>query len=219
MAPIKRTSLVDQVHDQIRADIIAMTYPLGGKLNVNELQEVYGVSSTPLREAITRLQAEGLVTYENNVGARVISLSDKDIVEIQDLALTLHSAAVRFSMERGDLNKLAEEVRQHAEAYQSAKSGNNRIKHIFCLIGAFYRFSGNTRLDMNMKIIQGQQLILRHLYHNYLGLEKSYTDHYIRIAEAVEQGDVEKVISVLADNYKQATPVLIQALEARTAKP
>ena len=59
---IKRYSLVDQVHDQLRKDIVSLQLPLGSKVNVNELQETLGVSCTPIREAVNRLQQEGLVT-------------------------------------------------------------------------------------------------------------------------------------------------------------
>ena len=218
MAPLKRTSLVDQLYDQIKNNIITLTYPLGSKLNVNELQEIFGVSSTPLREAITRLQAEGLVINENNVGARITTLSPKDIQDIQDLALTLHTAAVRLAMERGDRQKVAEEVVQFARGYQNAKTSQAKIKNIFDLIGAFYRHSGNTRLDNNMKIIQGQQLILRHLYYGYLGVEKANTDQYERIAQATEAGDVGKIIEVFYENYERSTPILIEALDDFTRK-
>ena len=53
----------------LRGDIITLRRPLGSKLNVNELQDELGVSCTPIREAVNRLQQEGLVVYENNVGA------------------------------------------------------------------------------------------------------------------------------------------------------
>ena len=85
MAVLKKQSLVDQIYDQIRLGIITLKMPLGSRLNVSELQEKYGVSSTPIREAINRLQKEGLVEYENNIGARVVSISEDDVKEIQEL--------------------------------------------------------------------------------------------------------------------------------------
>ena len=101
MAAIKKRSLVDQVYERLRSDIITLRLPLGSRVNVNELQDTLGVSCTPIREALNRLQQEGLIEYENNVGARVIALTAKDVEEIQHLATTLHCAAVRLAMERG----------------------------------------------------------------------------------------------------------------------
>ena len=52
MAVIKRVSLVDQVYDKLRERIVQLKIPFGSKLNVSKLQEEYGVSSTPVREAL-----------------------------------------------------------------------------------------------------------------------------------------------------------------------
>ena len=60
MAVIKRLSLVDQVYEKIRDKIVSLEVPFGSKLNVSKLQEEYGVSSTPVREALNRLLNEGL---------------------------------------------------------------------------------------------------------------------------------------------------------------
>lgn len=98
MAAIKKRSLVDQVYEMLRGDIITLRRPLGSKLNVNELQDELGVSCTPIREAVNRLQQEGLVVYENNVGAHILDLDQHDITEIEQLAMTLHCAAIRLAM-------------------------------------------------------------------------------------------------------------------------
>lgn len=58
MAAIKKQSLVDQIYQRLRENIITMQLPLGSHLNVNELQSQMGVSCTPIREAINRLQQE-----------------------------------------------------------------------------------------------------------------------------------------------------------------
>ena len=101
MAAIKKRSLVDQVYE-ICAAISSRWRPLGSKLNVNELQDELGVVAPPIREAVNRLQQEGLVVYENNVGAHILDLDQHDITEIEQLAMTLHCAAIRLAMAHGD---------------------------------------------------------------------------------------------------------------------
>lgn len=96
MAAIKKRSLVDQVYEMLRGDIITLRRPLGSKLNVNELQDELGVSCTPIREAVNRLQQEGLVVYENNVGAHILDLDQHDITEIEQLAMTLHLSLIHI---------------------------------------------------------------------------------------------------------------------------
>ncbi|MGL5437357.1 MAG: GntR family transcriptional regulator [Lachnospiraceae bacterium] len=213
MAVLKKQSLSDQLYEQIRVNIINLTFPLGSKLNVNELQEIYEVSSTPIREAINRLQVEGLVTYENNIGARVLSLHEKDISEIQDLALVLHSAAVRFSMARGHHQEMVKEMKDYLQDYYAAKTDKEEVKSVFHIMGVFYKYCGNERLDNNMKVIQGEQLLLRYLYRTQAQGDKSGNNYLEQMVKAVENDDADRVIKVLEKEYCDVTPVLVRAVK------
>ena len=53
--------LVDQAFAQLRRDVLNGTYGPGAKLKLDELQAAYGFSSSPLREALSRLAQEGLI--------------------------------------------------------------------------------------------------------------------------------------------------------------
>ena len=89
MAVIKRLSLVDQVYEKLKDRIVQLKIPFGSKLNVSKLQEEYGVSSTPVREALNRLLNEGLIEFENNVGARVIDITEEEVRQFQELTFCL----------------------------------------------------------------------------------------------------------------------------------
>lgn len=164
MLAIKKRSLVDMVYDKLRESIIELKIPLGSKLNVNELQERMGVSCTPIREAINRLQQEGLVVYENNVGAHIISLEPHDVLEIQQLAMTLHCAAIRLAMANGDRDAIVTELRQRLAEYTAATTTQEEVAAINAFLGTYYHNCGNHRLDHHMLAIQGQQMILRHIF-------------------------------------------------------
>lgn len=213
MAVIKKQSLVDQIYDQIRNGIINLEIGLGERLNVNELQERFGVSSTPIREAINRLQKEGLVEYENNIGARVTSITEEDVYQINELAMTLHTAAVRFAMSRGDHQLMADEIGKELAIYQKAKDFLDRTHRVHNIVGTFYRHCGNPRLDSNMGVIKGLQLILRNIYGRAVQGGPDNTSDFELLKAAVLSGDTEKVIEVLVANEKRAEPVIISALK------
>ena len=158
MAAIKKQSLVDQIYQRLRENIITMQLPLGSHLNVNELQSQMGVSCTPIREAINRLQQEGLVVYENNVGARVLMLDEHDVREIQELAATLQVTAVRLALRQGDRQRMALEIREQIRRYEQALTPQEEVGAVHELVGVFYHNCGNKRLDNSMIAIQGQQL-------------------------------------------------------------
>lgn len=193
MAAIKKQSLVDQVYDKLRFDIISLQRPLGSKLNVNEMQEELGVSCTPIREAINRLQNEGLVVYENNVGARVLTLDEHDVEEIQQLALTLHCAAVRLAMERGDRAAIISQLEKYVEDYRKAKSVQAEVAAVNRFVGTFYHACGNRRLDHSMISIQGQQLLLRYIYAAYGEGHGDNAADFERIIQNVRAGNTEQV--------------------------
>ena len=143
MSSIKKRSLVDQVYERLRSDIISLELPLGSRVNVNELQESLGVSCTPIREAINRLQQEGLIAYENNVGARVLTLDATDVEEITQLATTLHCAAARLAMARTDHQVLAQELDECITAFETAQTPRQQSEGVHRFMEVFYVHCGN----------------------------------------------------------------------------
>ncbi|MGL5439104.1 MAG: GntR family transcriptional regulator [Filifactoraceae bacterium] len=212
MSIIKKESLVEQIYAKLKNDIISLKLPLGSKINVRELQEKYGVSSTPLREAINRLQAENLVNYINNIGASVIEINEDDVYEIQDLTITLHTAAIKFAMARCHPSKLLTEIKQGLESYKNATTIEQRVMGVFDIFGVFYYNCGNKRLRDNMIVIQGQQLILRHIYGYAVGINHSDYHDLENIYKAVQDNDTEKIIQFLIDYTNKTTPVIIKQL-------
>ena len=209
MSPIKKVSLVDQVYSQLRSDIIALRYPLGSRINVNELQTSLGVSCTPIREALNRLQQEGLLTYENNIGARVLTLTAHDVVEIQQLASTLHSAAIKLAMAGERMPAVLEGLETQLAAYKSAASVEDEVKAINGFYGAFYLNCGNRRLDGSMLSLQGQQLLLRYLYAQLSDKRGRDADIFKAMLNAARAGDTDTVCKLSQQYSDDMTAALI----------
>lgn len=68
---IRRRTLADEVHDELRRAIVDDALAGDGRLTIDALAEQLGVSATPVREALNRLASEGLASYEPLVGYRV----------------------------------------------------------------------------------------------------------------------------------------------------
>ncbi len=211
MAKIKRASLVDQVYSMLREDIITLKTPMGTRLNVNELQNELEVSCTPIREAINRLQQEELVVYENNVGARVLTLDEHDVKEINELALTLQQTAVRLAMTNGDRRAMVQEIGAQIERYQASRTSREYVKAVYNLIGVFYHHCGNRRLDRSMVAIQGQVLLLRHIYAECSQC-REHLDELQRIQAGVENDRVDEICDALKSYIDRSTPVILEWL-------
>lgn len=213
MAALEKKSLVDQVYEQLRQDIISLRFPFGSKLNVNELQDELGVSTTPIREALNRLQQEGLLHYKNNVGASILTMTAQDISEIQYLASTLHCAAVRLAMESLTPQALAEQLRPHLEAYEKATTPKERVTAIFDFMGVFYHNCGNNRLHDSLRSIQGQQLIVRHLHALIEDDQTKTAQEFSQILDAASQGNMKAVCRLIVANANRVRHLLIAQLE------
>jgi len=94
--------LVDQAFHRLRRDVLTGNFAADTKLKVEELQAAYGFSSSPLREALSRLSQEGLVRADERRGFRVAALSLEDLDDITRMRIMLDVQALRESIEHGD---------------------------------------------------------------------------------------------------------------------
>ena len=92
----------DWVDALLRAGILSGELAPGSRLVVADLADRYGVSPTPLREALRRLAAEGLVEWLPQRGARVASATRRDAEDLYELRLALEPVALGQSIAEAD---------------------------------------------------------------------------------------------------------------------
>jgi GntR family transcriptional regulator, carbon starvation induced regulator len=96
------TPLTEIAFRQLRRDVLIGTFAAGNKLKLDQLQEHYGLSSSPLREALSRLAQEGLVRADERRGFRVAALSAADLADITRMRLMIDLEALANSIDEGD---------------------------------------------------------------------------------------------------------------------
>lgn len=89
------STVSERIYTAIRNDILNKTLVSGEKLTIKKLHEMYGVSSSPIREALFRLQQDGLIEYRSNAGMRVIEFTRQDLAEIYMLLTEFDVIALR----------------------------------------------------------------------------------------------------------------------------
>src|SRR5919106_1503563 len=99
---VTRATLATQLEDALRVDIIEGVLTPGQRLRAADLTSRYGVSATPLREALQRLAAQNLVEVDPRLGATVARISQTDLRDIYWLRELLEGLALERSIERGD---------------------------------------------------------------------------------------------------------------------
>jgi DNA-binding GntR family transcriptional regulator len=100
-APLAIASVVDQVYSAIRDRIIQGSLERGARIHQEDLAEELGVSRTPVREALRRLAAEGLVEMRTNRGARVADVARSDMESAYQARLVIEPGAARLAAGAG----------------------------------------------------------------------------------------------------------------------
>lgn len=95
LSPAQRKSLSEEVLDRLREAIVRGRFRPGDRLSESMLAEAFGVSRGPVREALSQLQQEGLVSVERHRGARVSRISPEDVEELYELRIDLERFAVK----------------------------------------------------------------------------------------------------------------------------
>jgi DNA-binding GntR family transcriptional regulator len=108
--PIQRAnSLSGDVYEAIFAQLMSLRIPPGARITVDSLVKEFSVSQTPIREALGRLEGEGLVIKQHLIGFRAApQITRRRFDEIYELRLLLEPHAARAAATRLDAEKLAE---------------------------------------------------------------------------------------------------------------
>ena len=206
--------LKDAVYLQLRDDIISGALPAGAVLREVELVARFGVSKTPLRDALARLQKDGFVDIPPYRSAVVTGYSETDLREIYELRELLEGACARqaaFHISADALAELSRIVRASAECVHGDEVIPGREDELTGLHDQFdlvmYAQSRNGRIDEMVGNIRGHVQRIGRLTTGIPGrLAKSVAEHQT-IYEAIAQRDGagaealmrEHIGSVLAD--------------------
>lgn len=131
----------EMVYQQLREEILSGRYVAGYRLVLDKLARELDVSPVPVREAVRRLEAEGLVTFTRNVGAEVAGVNARDYADAMQTLAYLEGAATSLSAPHLNSDALAEagEVNEemralHAEDFDPVAftSLNERFHRLLC---------------------------------------------------------------------------------------
>ena len=125
----------EKAYQALHQDIVQWRLLPGTVLAEVELSERLGVSRTPVREALSRLTAEGLTTAKGGRGVVVTDVSLETVRELYELRETLEAKAAALAAERGDAGSFAQLQRDFAAAGLSLAAGSSTEE--------YYRLSGN----------------------------------------------------------------------------
>lgn len=203
----------------VRDRIVRGIYPGASRITEQEIADSTGVSRTPVREALRRLQAEGFVKVVANHGAIVTEWTEQDTNNVFDLRALLEPYGVARAAQTitpegiEELRKLAEEQFRESEVRASGfvvrvRELNNRFHQVL------QSFSGNPRLNALLPALMEAPLVLKTFatYEPRELLRSAF--HHLEIVSALEARDPEWAASIMRSHIQAA-----RNISGRPAQP
>ena len=208
------------VLERLRALILTGEYGPDERLIEEQLAERLGVSRTPVRQALTMLEAEGLVEITPNRGATVCSFSIEDVWDIYDLRAVLEGHAARRAagrIERRELERLRELAREMEGLPGQFDDHEEEIRALVALNQEFHgtivEASRNRRLERLINRTVEIPLMFKAFYW-YTSHERTISNLYHRqILEALENGDADGAEIIMREHVYEGRDFVIRALK------
>ncbi|AGM06829.1 GntR family transcriptional regulator [Amycolatopsis keratiniphila] len=209
VVPARRRGLADEVADRVRDAIFGGAYPPGAQLREVELSEALGVSRGPVREALLKLEREGLVRSEWHRGAIVTTLSDVDVAELDSLRSALEQLAVRLVVANAPEAELAA-IDEVVDRMDRARDEHEMVRCDIDFHDAVYAASGHRRLVEAWQAIRSQVhlFLLTRIGVSSDGYLANIPAEHRRLASALRARDGERALELFAVHRGQALDVL-----------
>ena len=209
-SPERKICLTELVTEKLRHWIITGDLELGAHLSEARIARQLNVSRTPVREAVNRLEREGLLIVEPQRGTMVFSLSPCDMAQLCDARQSLECTALRAAMNR-DAEGLAHSLGGIIDGMKEARADGDDSAFLGLVTRyhqCFFDHSGNRFLDDAYQTIATKMAALRYRIGRHgPQMEQSFREH-LELTRAARAGDTERAEALLRlhidrkeDNY------------------
>jgi DNA-binding GntR family transcriptional regulator len=209
VAPARRRGLADEVADRIREAIFSGVYAPGAQLREVELSDALDVSRGPVREALLRLEREGLVRSEWHRGTTVTTLSPDDVAEIN----SLRGALERLGVEQLVANASDDDIGAVTAAAERMQRVHDEHELVRCDIefhDAVYAATHHRRLLDAWHAIRSQVhlFLLTRIGVSTKGYVKQVRKEHRELAAALSARDAKRALELFAAHRDQAFDVI-----------
>ena len=223
LAPIRldsyqplREVVCETLRDAIRKGVLKP----GERLMEIQLADELGVSRTPVREAIRKLELEGYVIMMPRRGTYVANLSIRDVNEVFEIRTSLDSLASGLAAER-----ITDEELEHLQRLLVAIGGYIEQGDMDKIVETdtefhdlLYTASRNTRLTGIINNLREQLTRYRTASMSYPGRLRATKEEHRRIVEAIAQGDVKEAQAASEYHMEKSEQTLLASMEAIKSK-
>lgn len=207
--------LRDVVCETIREAIISGHLPPGERLMEIQLAEEMGVSRTPVREAMRKLEQEGFLVMEPRKGAYVAGISMKDISEVFEIRASMESLAAGLAAERITEDELKQLMLHLDSVAESAD--HNDLNGIVITDTDFhdiiYKASRNERLVQIINNLREQIQRFRTTSLAFPGRMQVAVEEHRKMVDAISHRNVALAKELAQEHIENAERIMMEALQ------
>jgi DNA-binding GntR family transcriptional regulator len=212
--------------ERVRADIVAGALAPGARLKLPDLAERYRSGINPLREALARLSATGLVLLEDQKGFRVAPVSREDFLDLTRVRTELESLALRQAIEHGDVEWEAQIIATHHRLTRMNLTAAGNSKRLSDAWETIHQ-------DFHLALISGCNSRWLIQFHNQLAKQSaryrrlaiSFTDtkrdiagEHAELVEAVLARNADRACHLIRSHFSRTTNIVLGSTTAARGK-
>lgn len=209
--------LRDVIFETLRKAIITGEIKPGERLMEVAIAEQMGVSRTPVREAIRRLEAEGLVTMVPRKGTHVSELSSKDIIDVLEVRGALDKLATGLAAKRIKPQQLRalESIHKQYIAFVEKENIEGAVRKDIEFHDAIYAASGNSRLIGVLSTFKEHIYRFRVIYLRDMDIAEHVEQEHRQILDALKEGNEQLAAELAEKHIKSQMESIVEALSQK----
>ncbi len=213
-------SLAVKVFEALESEILKGELERGETLSENKISARLGVSRTPVREALQRLEQEGLVKTEPGKGAVVLGISQGDLLDIYEIRIRIEGLAARYAA-RNITDEQAKEMLDLVELqeFYAMKNDSQNLRDIDSKFHSMiYKFCTSRILTDTLTSLHHRIERFRRMSVEMGGRGNLSVEEHREIAEALASHDEDKAESLLIEHIKNARDKLFEVVGKKDVK-
>ncbi len=201
---LQRKTLSEQLYETLKDDIISHKIKFGQKLINRDLQTQFGVSSTPVRDAINHLYIDGLVDNITNSGARVIDFDLRFTLDVNEMVSVLNRAAIENCAAAETLCETGTKLQDIVQKQRDPANMKKYYHYDSLFHSTLFEACKNVQLRINYTryLVLWEMLVRR--YHEYTDMQADAIDQHAGIADACARGDEQGALAGMKAHFALA---------------
>jgi len=214
---INKKTLSDQIYYILKMEILKSKIPFGSKLTNRALQKRFGVSSSPVRDAINRLYQDGLVKSIDTTGATVVDFNYEFFLEVNEILLYVVNTGVKLSYEKSDTREICKHLKKYLELQEKHIGSDQFFDYDYKFHKTFIDYSNNSRLTKIFKEYNVlHEMLVRNFYNpETMQIQENSVKTHREIMDAFCRGDYRLAMDLTEKHYEGAEEIFKNILQRR----